>query len=281
MKHRLLPLLGIAALAPAFADDAGPALFRPVPEDKRKALNSNRPTQVDTAYTVDSGVVQFETGTVIYTRDHATTDGSRFDSFTVGQTNVRLGVTENVEFQTLVTPYVSARRKDAAGNVTKDAGFGDILLRGFWNISGNDGDGLAVALLPFVKLPSNQSGNGLYGNRKVEGGFEVPLALPLDAKTSLCASPGIALEWDGQGGRDANPYVPITLFRSLTDSVSVFAEVSLKRYTGFGDNAFIAQADVGAVWVVNKNFSLDFAVYTGLNRASPDLVAQTGFAWRF
>ena len=282
MNPPLASALFLLALAtPAFADDQGLVLFQPVASDKRKALNSNRPTQVDTAYTVDSGVVQFETGSVIYTRDHSTVDGSHFDSFTLGQTNIRLGVTENFELQTIVTPYVTARRRDASGNLTKDSGLGDTTVRAFYNVANNDGNGLGVAILPYLKLPSNQSDHGLYGNRQVEGGFELPLAYALDAKTSLCTSPGFALETDGRGGRDFNPYVPLTVFRSVSDSVSVFAEVFAKRYTGYGADAWIAQADVGAVWVVTRDFSLDVAVYAGLNKASPDLVVQTGFALRF
>lgn len=273
-------LLLLAASTPAFAAE-GTVLFKPVAAENRKALNSNRPTQVDTAYTVDSGVLQLETASVMYTRDHDTPDGSHLDVFTLGQTNVRLGVTENFELQTIVTPFVTARRRDASGNLTKDSGMGDTTVRGFWNVAGNDGAGLGVAVLPYLKLPSNQSDNGLFGNGKVEGGFEVPMAYALDAKTSLCTSPGFALEADYRGGRDLNPYLPLTVFRSVSDSVAVFAEVFVKRYTGYGSDAWVAQADFGAVWTVTKNFSLDAAVYAGLNRAAPDIVLQTGFAWRF
>lgn len=291
MPTSRLLLASLALPACAFAETAAPApaspkvpeygvFFAPVPLAERKALNSNRPTQVDTAYTVDSGVLQFETGVISYVRDTYTTDASKFESFTLGQTNIRLGLTENFEFQTIVTPYVFARKTDAAGNVFKESGLGDTTLRAFYNIQGNDGKGLGVAILPYVKLPSNQSDDGLYGNRRIEGGFEIPLAYALDDKTSLCSAPGVSFDWNGTG-RDANPYGTLTVFRTLTDELSVFGEVFVKKYTGYGPDSVVGQFDVGAVYLITPNFSWDVAAYYGFTKAAPDWTLQTGFALRF
>lgn len=289
-RHLLLAVfaLPVCALADSAAKPApaSPApeygfLFKPVPIADRKPLNSNRPTQVDTAYTVDAGVLQFETAAILYVRDNYTPDGSKFQSFTLGQTNIRLGMTENFELQTIVTPYVWARKTDAAGQVTKDSGIGDTTVRALYNIQGNDGKGLGLAIMPFIKLPSNQSDNGLYGNRRVEGGVEMPLAYALDDKTSLCSAPGVSFDWNGVDGRDANPFGTLTVFRTLTPSLTVFGEVYVKKLTGQGADSVIGQFDIGAVYLITPNFSWDVAAYYGFTRAAADWTLQTGFALRF
>lgn len=275
-----LPACAFADTAPSPAPEYG-FFFKPVPLAERKSLNSNRPTQVDTAYTVDPGVLQFETGVLAYVSDRYTPDSSKFSSFSLGQTNIRLGLTENFEFQTLVTPYVFARKADAAGNVTKESGLGDTTLRAFYNLQGNDGKGLGIAILPFIKLPSNRSDDGLYGNRRVEGGFELPLAYALDDKTSLASAPGVSFDWNGTDGRDANPYGTLAVFRTITPDLAVFGEVFVKKFTGYGPDSVVGQFDIGAVYLITPNFSWDVAAYYGFTRAAPDWTLQTGFALRF
>lgn len=277
---KLLPI-AIALLPTTCCIAAGlDDFFDQVPESKRKAFNSNRPTQVDTAYTLDPGVIQLETAAGLFVYDHHTPDSSQFESFTLGQTNIRLGVTENFELQALVTPYVWANKTDATGTTTHDSGIGDVTLRTFFSLQGNDGNGLGVAFMPFVKLPTNGSDEGLFGNNRVEGGFEIPLGYALDAKTSLASSPGVSFDWNGDA-YDANPYATLAIFRTLPCSAIVFGEVFAKRLTGQGDDAVIAQFDFGAVFPITRDFSWDIAVYRGLTTAAPDWVLQTGFALRF
>src|SRR5947209_3818144 len=66
--HLLLMTLLALPLASALADDE-PAytLFHPVPRDKMRELESDRPGATDTPKTVDAGHYQLEAGLVEYT----------------------------------------------------------------------------------------------------------------------------------------------------------------------------------------------------------------------
>jgi hypothetical protein len=85
--------------------------------------------------------------------------------------NLKVGLCNSVDFQLVIeTSPPSARARHC-----KRCGAGRVLATSLttkWNIWGSDGGATALALMPFVKLPTNQDD---LGNNSVEGGLIVPL----------------------------------------------------------------------------------------------------------
>lgn len=252
MNTTRLPLLvALAAAVPALAETAAPAaktygpFFAPVAIEDRRAISCDRPNAASSPYSVNSGVVQVEVAALSFTHD--TVNGDKdftYNSYSLGSTMVRLGLRDNLELRIAGTPFTYARA-NFHGSVSRDSGFGDTVISSRYNIQGNDGKGLGVAILPSIKLPSNQSDTGLFGNRKIEGSVEVPLGYALNDKTSLVANPGVAFDNnDNSDGRDWNPYMAVAISRTLTDKLSVYGELYGKKNTGRGEYATIVTAHI-------------------------------------
>lgn len=285
MNTTRLPLLvALAAAVPALAETAAPAaktygpFFAPVAIEDRRAMSIDRPNISDSPYSVNSGVLQVETSALEYTKD-TTKGGTKTEVFAVGTTNVRIGLKDNWELQTIVNPYTSVRSTNGGAVLFKDNGFGDTTLRSRYVLQGNDGSGLGVALLPYLKLPTNQYG----ANDKLEGGFEVPLGYALNDKTVLVAMPGVELLWSGQSAHhyDPNPFLGVALWRTISSEFSGFVELYGKKNTGYGTDSVIVTGAFGGIYQVTKDIGVDAGLQLGLTEGAPDLFFKTGVSFRF
>lgn len=84
-------------------DKSAFTLWNPTPLTLRRAYNTDRPSKTDSPYTVDAGVFQIETDAVNLTLDGRNPERADIDVRTVlvGQTNFKLGLTNNVDFQVI------------------------------------------------------------------------------------------------------------------------------------------------------------------------------------
>src|SRR5688572_9385162 len=154
-------------------------LFNPTPVALMREMSTDRPDKTESAYTVDAGHFQIESDLATYTYDHDTKDGAnrRVDAWAVAAINFKVGLLNNVDLQTVVETYNHITIHDlAAGEKTRQSGFGDITSRIKINIWGNDGGTTALAVMPYVKFPTSQDD---IGNDSVEGGLIVPMAIEL------------------------------------------------------------------------------------------------------
>jgi len=85
---------------------------------------------------------------------------------------LKLGLTNTIDAELQVTPYESAVTK-GAGGTTSVSGVGDTVARLKINVLGDDRGAVAAAVLPYIKLPTAQSG---LGNGRVENGLILPLS---------------------------------------------------------------------------------------------------------
>lgn len=272
----LLITSALSAIAEQAPEKTYGPLLRPTAIEDRRAMSIDRPNITDVPYSVDSGVLQIETSLIEYTRD--TYNGTRTEITALAVTNLRIGLTDDWEIQAAITP-VAAVRTRSAGAVTEDSGVGDTLIRTRYVLQGNDGEGLAIALLPYLKLPTNTVGF----NDRLEGGFEVPLAYNVSATTQLNLMPGVELLWSGQSARhyDPNPFLGFAIWHNVTPEIAGFAEIFAKRNTGYHDDAFILAGACGGLWQITPDISVDLALQFGLTEGAPDFAAKTGFAVRF
>lgn len=166
-------------------------LFHPTPSHLLRDLTTDRPDFTESPNTVDTGHLLLETDIINFSYDRHTPSARdiREMAYRIGTTNMRIGITNNIEANIIVEPYVQVRTKDRDTRQTEQRkGFGDITLRSKINLWGNEEGKTAFALLPFIKLPTNSDD---VGGEHVEGGILFPFSIGLTEKLGLGAQSGV------------------------------------------------------------------------------------------
>jgi len=256
-------------------------LFNPTPRDLMRPMATDRPDKTESAYTVDAGHFQFEMDLATYTSDRDKSGGgdTRTRAWAIAPVNLKLGLTNNVDLQVILDNYSQVRVEDrAAGTVERMSGFGDITARLKVNLWGNDGGKTALAVMPFLKFPTNQDG---LGNNAVEGGVIFPLALELPHGWGL----GAQAEIDVLRNADSRGYhasflstisIGHDIVGNLAGYVEFFNEVSTQL-----DTPWVATVDIGFTYAVTDDIQLDAGINIGVTRSAPDLNPFVGISWRF
>ncbi|HWA26133.1 MAG TPA: transporter [Lacunisphaera sp.] len=268
MYRFLRPVLGLLAVPLA----AGAAELR--------ELSTDRPDQTESPQTVDAGHWQIETDLVNYTRDHNRTGGGDLVTrdLTVGAIDLKYGLTDRMDVQVVVDPYVNSRVTDRmAGLTTRASGFGEVTTRLKFNFWGNDGGSTACAIMPFVKWPLSASG---VRNGETEGGVMLILGYELPAGWGSAMMTEVEWVDDGAGGRDVEWVNSITFAHDLTARLGGYVE--LFTVTGKAPGCkWQVQFDVGLTYAVSPDIQLDAGCNFALTRAAPDFQPFVGFSRRF
>ncbi|MBL6920561.1 MAG: transporter [Akkermansiaceae bacterium] len=154
--------------------------FNPTPNHLLRELSPDRPDATESPLTVDAGRFALEASLFDYRRDNGA------ETYTYGQLNFKAGLTHDIDLQTIV---------DLSSDTPDGDGFGDVTLRLKYNVYGNDGGDSALALMPFVKVPTNTE----LSNEEWEGGLIIPWGISLTENTGAYVEYiGIAGEHDYQ-----------------------------------------------------------------------------------
>jgi hypothetical protein len=175
IKCGSLSLMLSALTIPAFAADAPPdkddyTIFDPTPDALLRRFNTDRPAKANSPYTADTGHFQIETDVAVYSYGKA--GGTQSQDWTVFDPKLKLGLNDTIDAELRVTPFEFSRTKSAGSTVSLD-GWGDTYARLKVNVLGDDEGDVAVALLPYIELPTARSG---LGNDQVEGGVILPVS---------------------------------------------------------------------------------------------------------
>ena len=140
------------------------------------------------------------------------------------------------------------------------------------------GGATALALMPFVKLPTNT--NGL-GNDVVEFGLIVPLAIGVSDRIGI----GLMTEVDLLKESDGKGYAPsfinsATVAFTLTDKLGLYTELFTERSTE-GGARWVVTGDIGLTYAVSDDVQLDTGVNLGITDAADDLNIFIGLSRRF
>lgn len=262
-------------------DKSAYSIFHPTPKEFMRSLSTDRPDKTESAYTVDAGHFQIEMDLVNYSYDRYNSSGEdvRSQSFRFATVNLKVGLCNNADFQLIVPTYNKARTDDrTVGKVQNRSGFGDLVARTKVNLWGNDGGTTAFALMPFVKLPSNQDD---LGNNSVESGIIFPLAVRLPGEWQMGLMTELDFNRDESGdGHHAEFVNSITfshqLFGDLGGYVEFFSAVSAESGADW-----IGTADVGLVYALAENVQLDAGINFGITRAADDFNPFVGITFRF
>jgi hypothetical protein len=253
-------------------------LFNPTPDQFMRELSADRPDKTDCPFTVDAGHFQLEMDYANYTWDSPSVQPAiKTEGYQLSPMNLKVGVLNNVDLQLVLDPYRRVRIKDeTSGAVQYQAGFGDLTPRAKVNLVGNDGGFIALALIPFVKIPTAQDnlGNGAY-----EGGLGIPYAFDVPNWDIGLQTTFSATHDDVGSGYHAEFANSISighaLIGKLSYSVEFFSSVSTERGAGW-----VGTVDTWLTYQLRKNLRLDVGAYIGVTKAADDLHLWLGMTWR-
>jgi hypothetical protein len=185
---------------------------------------------------------------------------------------LKVGLLNPVDLQLVLNPYV---RVEGSGETID--GFGDWQLRTKLNLWGNDGGPTALAVMPFVQLPTAADG---LGSDRVEGGVIVPFAADLVWGFSL----GAMAEMDVVRNSANNDYGlewvhTVALGRDIAGPFGAYVEYigMAPHRTGDGYQAAIG---LGLTCGVTEGVQLDAGATLGLSRGAEDITLFTGVSFR-
>jgi hypothetical protein len=275
-----LPVAAALAQEPR-ADKSRYDLFNPTPRELMREMSTDRPDRTESPYTVDAGHVQIEADIVSYTYERHNPDRAdrRVETVALGVTNWKLGLTNDVDFQLITESFVWQRVEDFDADVTdEESGYGDTILRLKWNLWGNDGGTTAFALMPYLKLPTNE---GDLGNDDYEGGLILPLAIDLGNEWSMGIMPQLDVVRDADDeGYDLVLVQTVTVSRPIAGNlggyIEFFAAVNPKESADW-----VGTVDVGFTYTITRDIQLDGGVNIGVTRAAEDWNPFVGLSVRF
>ncbi len=239
-----------------------------------REMSTDRPDATESPYTVGRGRIQVESTVVGFGSDLRGDWEVRV--WNLGATNLRLGYTPNTEVQVVVDGFLDVESEHRPSRtVVREKGLGDVTVRYKWNLRGNDVEGPAYALMPFVKIPTAKEG---LGNKKVEGGLIFPYAKELENGWQF----GAMTEIDVVRDEEKDGYKPVwfntvTVGHDLTQKLAGFVELTSRTGEGHHQLGF----NFGVTYAVNKDLQLDLGTQVGLSRSADDFGMFLGFAKRF
>lgn len=270
---------GMASAGDSLSDKSRYSLFDPTPDGALRGFSTDRPLNAFTPYTVDAGRYQIESDFVFFGQSSDRTTTTR--TVQAFDPEIRLGLTQFLEFNVVTSGILTDRTtSDRTGRtLSRDTGTGAVTLRARYNLVGNDIGPYAFTLIPFVSVPS---GDGHFGNRKVEGGLTAPLGLSLPYDFTLILQSQVQAVHNGSGN----------LFASFTDVAYLqHAIPGVKNLSGVVEFTAINNADrltadtytfdTALAYLVDTNTQLDIGAFVGLNRAAPEFQLAAGIVHRF
>lgn len=280
-------LAALALCSPAIAASEGDLpdksryhLFNPTPKAFLRELSADRPDKTESPYTVDAGHFQVETDFLNLTSDrhNSERDHTRTLAWEIFPSTLKAGVLNNLDIQVAIGPHGSEQVEDKT-LATRDgkSGFGDVTPRLKWNVVGNDGGPFALALLPFLKIPTGEDG---LGNNSVEAGLKMPYAIEAgEWEVSLQHE----IDWSrNKANAEYHPEFvnSISIGHPVAGKLSYFIEFYSSVSADHGA-AWIGTFDTWVTYPINENLRLDAGVYIGLTRAADDLHPFIGITWRY
>ena len=258
-------------------------LFNPTPRRLMREMTTDRPDITEVPFTVDAGHVQTESTLFGYSRTRPDVDGAESDVYEFAYTNVRIGLTNNVELSLVWQPYGIVNVNPVDPEPTQQqSGVGSVDIRGKINLWGNDDFeevGSAFAVLPVITLPTDAD-NGI-GTAAVEGGVAVFLALALPAGFGIGFNAGtFAIEDYDTTGYHAEYMATASGSYEWTDKFTTYGEVVaiLGMQDPRGD---ILLLGAGWTYALTDDVQLDGGVNFGLTDASDRYNPFLGLSMRF
>lgn len=259
-------------------------LFNPTQAAAMRGMDTDRPNKTNTPHTVDAGHAQLELGFFdhVYRRDQEEGIDQTSNALALGRVNLRLGLSDDLELNLAFDSYDLLWNRDhLARQSLRASGFGDTVLGGKLALWGNGGSDEAwatgLAIQPQLKLPTARRD---IGNGHVEFflGFPFLIALPGDLHLALqstvshernSANTGAAAGWQNSASLDR-------VFWGFDLYLEYWSHVSTERHRQAQQTI-----DVGFVYPLTENMTLDLGAAFGLNKSSNTAEWLAGMSVRF
>jgi hypothetical protein len=233
---------------------------------------AERPGKATPPCIADKGRLMVEVGLAdaVFTRG----SGMHEDAYTLGATELRLGVSRRVEVAALWAPVIIDHQKGQASR----SGVGDAAIGAKAALTDPDKDGAAVSLQGFLTVPTATRGMGVGG---WTAGVRLPISAPLGPATDLSLAPEVDIERDAAGGGTHLAWIGAAgvshAFGPTTLGVEFWGQIDDDP----ADRTYQASLDLTAARMVGENAQIDAGLNLGLNRATPDVEIYAGIARRF
>lgn len=233
-------------------------------------------TEVPTTAAVGALLVEIDLLTVATDRHTLDRDGVLYRSTSIGSAFVSTGLKERLDLQLGVDLW----REETAvsgGSEFSSHGAGDTWVRMKWNFQGDEAEGPAWAVLPYVKLAT---GSDEISNGRHEPGVLIVYGRPWSEKLMWQMNAG--LDWldDGGGGRDATVTLSSALTLTAGPGWSFYGELYGWTVTRQWDN-WSGELGLGLIRAVGETGWVDVGCYVGLTRAAPDYAPAVRCGWQF
>jgi hypothetical protein len=259
------------------------SLFDPTPDRFLRDMTTDRPDTTESPFTIDAGRVQVETNVFGYALSRPDVDGSVTDSFEIATTNIRVGLTHNTELNIVWQPHgVVDTRSLGIGGRVRESGVGGLDLRGKINFWGNDtfeSVGSAMALLPFVTLPTDED-NGI-GPADIEAGFIVPLALTLPSNAELGVNGGVVWVKGDDSSYRPEYLATAALAYEWNEYLGTYYEIAATFNTGDPRSDTAVVLGTGVTYALSDNLQLDAGINFGVTESADRINPFVGVSQRF
>lgn len=238
-----------------------------MPREQMREMATDRPDMTESPLSVEPGHVQLEFDTVAY--EVARTDAATEHVTRAGTVNTRVGLGARTDLQLVVTPVVWRSVSIQTSQHDDDVGFGDTVVRLKVNLRGNEEEGFAIGLLPFVTAPTSTNG---VGDAQFSGGIAIPMGIALHERLDL----GMMVQLEiAEGEAQTLSYralETITLGVGVAGPFAVFIEVA--HATEFDDDATtFFELHGGMTYELSPDVRLDLGVFgTLVGEGNPLLV---------
>ena len=271
-----LSLFAVTAAADdPLPDKSGYTLFNPTPDQYMRAFSTDRPPKANSPYTVDAGHFQYETDLAVYGEGNS--EGVRTQQWTIVDPTLKLGLTNTVDGELQITPYESLATT-SAGTTETIAGVGDTYARLKFNMIGDDGGDVAIALLPYLKIPTARSG---LGNGHVEGGVIIPMSFNAPAGFTVIVMPeGDVMKNDNNSGYHGVLDFLVNVSHPVSERWTVYTEIFTSQPLDSSDKP-VYTLDGAFTFALAANLQLDFGGNYSLNGIGPRIQLYTGLSQRF
>jgi hypothetical protein len=201
---------------------------------------------------------------------------TRYAANGVASTFLTTGLTSTLDAQVGAEVFID-QRFDSGGLHDRRTGIGDLYFRTKWKFYEDKASGTAVALLPFVKLPTSTGG---VGKKAMEGGLILPWKTELLGGVSMTAMAELDfLRNDADNGYDSFWFVSTALHRQVTKALGFYGEFTLGKSSGGAPGE--GKLGGGATFAVSDSVSWDYAIYRSFTSGTSDWKHVLRLNWGF
>jgi hypothetical protein len=274
----MLPLAVFATDSPS-TDKSNYSLFNPVPADQLRPLSSDAYDGVMDACTLDAGHYQVEGEFINYFYNSVTPYRYYSNEF-AWEPRITVGLLNNLDF--FVHPTYEIRLDDY--KVTSSE-FGRIATGVKVNLLGNDGGMIALAIKPYLSIPTSDS--DALGGGGVLGGGDVALLMRLPQGFSVKFDSEFHASQKDNRTPYAGFYNAMSINKTLCSKANAYWYLD-STVTSDSTETWYGYTGVGLEYNFTRNLQV-FAGF-GFGLAAPDWVSgqirpydynpRAGFVWR-